>query len=358
MQRRPALLLLRTLSLAGFAGAVLASAAAELSDAPLFDPSPLMEPAADRAEKPAEASILAAPAPPEAEELPLGSEADNGADVLLEEVRRTHPWARLQPGAWRRLRVVAESFDAAGESSGVNASERVERLLAVEANSYTLEVENLVPLAGRPAPGAAESRRLWLLTDRSIDLGSPLVEEVEPTSISFGDKVVPCRTWRVTTAVEGAVEEELLCVSVGDDPAVLRRQLTSSVGGEPGASMTLNVGRIDLPAIYAEHLTRSWRVATTITHPSGARTERSALYSADAPGGLHWEATSDYDASGRRTFWSVTELVESGRTPVERVDASDAPATPEISVEIHSRRLMRLLRRDERRGEDPPIPMQ
>ncbi len=333
--------------------------------------APLLEPAGESPAEPAEeASILAEPmsagpledASPDNAEDATEDEPDNGADVLWSELRRTHAWARFEPGAWRRLRVVTESFDAAGESAGVSSAERIERLVAVDEETYTLEVENLAPVAGLATPGAVESRHLSLLTDRSADLTTPTIEEDEPTTISSGGVVVPCRTWRVTMTGQGATEEELLAVAVGSDPAVLRRSLATSVGGTPGSTVTANVSRLGLPVIYAEQLTRSWQVRTTITHPSGSRTERTAVYSADAPGGLHSESAADFDGSGRRTFWSVTDLVESGRTPVERVEAADAPEKPAVSIEVNPRRLMRLLRRDERRSDDAPaaptVPMQ
>lgn len=361
MRRRPAIPFLRLVALACLLGGSCGAARAQQPAAAATVDGPLFEPSADD-----EASVLASPLKAPSESVPAEPEVDNGAEVLRVEVRRTHPWARFEPGAWRRLRVVTESLDAAGESSGVNASERIERLVAVDDETYTLEVENLAPLAGLPTPGAVERRHLSLLTDRSADLGKLTIEEAEPANISFGGSlggiVVPCRTWRATTTGEGAIEEELLSVAVGSDPAVLRRTLTTTIGGAPGATVTANVSRLDLPALYAERLTRSWHLATTITHPSGSRTERAAVYSADAPGGLHSESAADFDASGRRTFWSVTDLVESGRTPVERVEAAEAPETPAVSVEVHSRRLMRLLRRDERRSDDPaapaPVPMQ
>lgn len=361
MRRRPESLLLRLAALACLIGSGCGSARAQQPAAAATVDAPLFEPSADD-----EASVLAAPLKTPSNSVPAEPEAENGADVLRAEVRRTHPWARFEPGAWRRLRVVTESFDAAGESSGVNASERIERLVAVDDETYTLEVENLAPLAGLPTPGAVERRHLSLLTDRSADLGKLTIEEAEPANISFGGSlggiVVPCRTWRATTTGEGATEEEVLSVAVGSDPAVLRRTLATTlggapgVGGVPGATVTANVSRLDLPALYAERLTRSWHLATTITHPSGSRTERAAVYSADAPGGLHSESAADFDATGRRTFWSVTDLVESGRTPVERVEAAEAPEPPAVSVEVHSRRLMRLLRRDERRTDDPAAP--
>lgn len=359
MRRRPDILILRFVALACLFGGICGVARAQQPAAAATIDAPLFEPSVDD-----EASVLASPLKAPTLSVPAEPEVDNGADVLRAEVRRTHPWARFEPGAWRRLRVVTESFDAAGESSGVNASERIERLVAVDDETYTLEVENLAPLAGLPTPGAVESRHLSLLTDRSADLGALAIEEIEPATISFGDVVVPCRTWRATTAGEGATETEVLSLAVGSDPAVLRRTLTTTVGGAPGATVTANVSRLDLPALYAERLTRSWRLATTITHPSGSRTDRAAVYSADAPGGLHSESAADYDASGRRTFWSVTDLVESGRTPVERVDAAETPEPPAVSVEVHSRRLMRLLRRDERRTDEeaaptpPRVPMQ
>lgn len=359
MRRRPDYQLLKVVALFCAACAGVVGAQPSIS-APSGDPK-LIESAAP-AETAAGAAALSAPTVVRGGDALAGAEPDNGAEILRAEVRGAHPWTRFEPGAWRRLRMVTESFNAAGESTGLNASERVERLLAVDGDTYTIEVENLAPIAGHATPGAVESRHLSMLTDRSAGLGSPAIEEVEPTTISFGDVVVPCRTWRVSIADQGAVEEELLCVAVGSDPAVLRRKLSTTVGGTLGATVTSNVSRLDLPALYGERLVRSWHLTTTIAHPAGGRTERTAVFSAEAPGGLHWEAAADYDASGRRTFWSVIDLVESGRTAVERVEAADRPTPPAVSVEVHSRRLMRLLRRDERRddrrSEPAPEPMQ
>ncbi|WP_197526192.1 hypothetical protein [Botrimarina colliarenosi] len=330
------------------------------SEAPAFQPAPLIDP------QPASAPALGL-----SDSLPgdvIPSEGGGPDDALsdeeiappevpselLDQLRAGHPWARFERGAWRRVRVITESFDAAGDFAGRTNTERVERLEATDDRSYTLQSENRVAFAGRPAPGAAETQRLWLLTDRPTDLGVPAAIEEEPTSISLGEVVVSCQTWRVTTEFEGALADERICVAPERVPSVLRRQLVSTSGEGPGTIQTQAVTRLDLPAIYGEELTRSWHVSTTITQPDGSRTERSAVYSADAPGGLHWEATSVYDSQGRRTHWSVAELVESGRTPIERIEVSEATGLPEVAIEVRPRRFMRLLRREERRDEDAP----
>lgn len=286
----------------------------------------------------------------------------NERDTLLATLRSSHPWARYEPGAWRRLKIVSEVFDETGAFAGRSVSERTERLVAVEDQSYTLSIEPVVEIAGRRTPGPVEAQKRWLLNDRPTEQPLFALAAGEPTSISLGELVVPCRTWTIDSGVFEAGsptrEEKLtLYVSLESEPAVLRRQRQAILEGKPGPLVTESVTRFGTPVVYGEELTSAWHVATTTEHPTGERTEKFAIRGADAPGGLYQESATEYDLAGAKTRWQVTRLVASGRTPSEDI-GSPKPKNgpPSISVEVRPRRLLQLFRRGEEAEKERPDP--
>lgn len=349
------------------------ASAQELSESPPFEAPPL-PPAEPSEPPPREKSVLKVETPtkaplqsPAAEnKLPMAAPESEGPSlnderaVLLELVRQKHPWARFEPGAWRRVEVLSEVFDETGAFAGRTVSERTERLIAVGERSYTLSIEPVVQIAGRRTPGPVEARKLWLLNDRPSE--QPIIAWTagEPTSISLGETVVPCRTWTIDSGVFGAEEPQreeklTLFVSQESQPAVLRRKRLSVLQGEAGPVFTESVTRFSMPAIYGDELTAAWHTESTTEHPSGERTEAFAIHGHDAPGGLFQRAVAEYDAAGVKTRWQVTRLVASGRTPTEDIGSPKPQAgSPSISVEVRPRRLLQLFRRDREAAEEEP----
>lgn len=284
---------------------------------------------------------------------PLVESTDQPAadESAAPDVAASHRWARFEPGAWRRVRSVSQSFTD-GEESITSVTERTERLIEVDRDSYTIEVTNTLPLGTQTAAAPAVRQRLWVLTDRPTDLGRPRVARGEPTSISLGGVVVPCSVWTVTTAGAAATETQTIATAGTGEPMVLRRESTSDQGGAPGPAVLESVTRTDQPIRFGDSLLSSWRTTTTVAHADGGRAAREAISAIEAPGGLVLETTSEYDATGRRLRWEVTELVAAGLTPEDEVPAAGAPsAEPAISIEVRPRRFLRMLRR-----ESPPPP--
>ncbi|QDT69555.1 hypothetical protein MalM25_24940 [Planctomycetes bacterium MalM25] len=342
---------------------VVGALALELSEAQPFVAPPL-PPSESGAEALSEKSILkrrapvegssvepeSEPALAEAETPSPGAEtpdADKG-EQLRATLRASHPWVRYEPGAWRRLQTISEVFDESGAFAGRSVSERTERLVAVGDRTYTLSIEPVVELAGRRTPGPIETQELWLVNDRSVEEPVVAIMAGEPTSISLGDLAVPCRTWLIESGSELRAEKLTLYVSDQNEPAVLRRQGQTVLGSDAGPLAIEGVTRFGTPTIYGDELTATWQVESTTEHPTGERTEAFAIHGFDAPGGLHQEAVTEFDAAGAKTRWQVTRLVASGRTPSEDI-GSPKPQNgpPSISVEVRPRRLLRLFRRGE-----------
>lgn len=322
------------------------SAAHALTEAPAFEPPPNLQSdeAPDAAsDRTVERFALAAPdTKPEA----LPAPERTAASHLAATLRPAHPWAQHEPGAWRRLQVVTETFDEQNRLAGQSVIEQTDRLVAVDDTTYTLATERVVSLAGRSASRPTETRRLSLLTDRTAD-GEPLeVTQAGRSSISVGEMVVPCQTWSIRQPTANGIQEETLHTSREAAPLVLRRVQQSTVDETETARRIYSVLRRDQPALVGDVLLTSWRAAETTAQIGGARNESYGVYAEAIPGGLLNESITETDATGRRTRWTVSELVAAGGSPDESIAyRHKEPGGAAVEVEVRPRRLLRLLRR-------------
>ncbi len=335
--------------------------AQSLTEAPAFETSRLVEP--PRVGLTTERSILESDpeTEPEAAELSDSLEEvvtiepektdEQGIEDLIRTIRSAHPWARFEPGAWRRVVVVSEVFDEEGAFVGRSLSERTERLVSVDESTYTLSVESVVELGGLRTPAPAELRVLSILNDREAEGVTVTASPGEPSSISLGATAEPTRTWLLKSTTPSGTETETLHLATDAVPLVLRREYQSMVDDAPGPQKTESITRHDSPALYGDELSAAWHTVSTTTHPTGARTEAFAVRGDDPPGGLFSESLTEYNAEGRKTRWAVTRLIASGRTPAEAIGSGDRGDQPAVSVEVRPRRFLRLLRREERRQE-------
>lgn len=318
----------------------------QLAEAPLFEPDEVLEVDVLEADREG-ASVLADRLDPAA---PKSSEAESGKDELLDLLRDAHGWTRFEPGAWRRLQTVSEAFDSAGDFAGRSVTERTERLVSKDRDSYTLAIETVVSLAGLRKPEPSETQRFHLLTDRPYDLGEPTVSLGEATSISLGGIAIPCRLWNVEQATPNGGETDQLFLSEDRKPLVLRRERQAVAANKPATHSLQSVVRLRSPGLYGDAIAPTWHLSTAVTQPEGARSESFAVCSDQVPGGLHSESVTEYDASDRRLRWAVTRVVLAGQSP----DAAfPAPGQqPGVSIEVRPRRFLRMLRREDRRAPD------
>ncbi|WP_146402978.1 hypothetical protein [Pseudobythopirellula maris] len=343
--------------------------AAGQDDAEAFRAPPLLKSA------PAERSVLRGeptPAAPEALPAPAGaslpappSEAkrldpDRLGGVALPPEH--HPWARYAPGAWRRLRIINETFDDRGRLTGRSVSLRTERLLAVGAETYTLLSTTHVEVEGKPLPTASQEIELSLLADSPESIAS--AEILEPASLTVGGQMVPCERWRITANLPRGRWEETVFYAAGHAPYLLKRErvlLASRPTTPPDESQDQadegenavspqptvdadhpaqrswqSVTRTDLPAEIGDKLHESFQVHGETTSDS-LRVLTSETHCAAAPGGLVSARTVEYDAVGRRTGWTSMQLVALGLDPEGADDLDDEDG-------FRPRRLLRLLR--------------
>lgn len=114
-------------------------------------------------------------------------------DVAL--FRGFHPWARLAVGAWRRERVVTESFDAVGQVVDTSTTETKTTLKEVGEGQLTLVVETTLEVAGKKLP--ADPVEVTQNFVGEIDAEVASVRDLGSQDLSINGKRYTCQVHEV-----------------------------------------------------------------------------------------------------------------------------------------------------------------
>ena len=227
--------------------------------------------------------------------------------------RGHHAWARFQPGAWRRIKVTSESFDANGRFLSRSETSQTESLVAVDDESYTLELVSVVDVGGKRLRGASQKTTYHLLCDAPANRVT--TTRLDEANISLAGAVIPVERWRVQigTAEEEDRRTEILYYSPDRSPYLLRREAQSGDASESLQS-TQSVTRVDAPRLLNGGIVPTSHI-TTMTRNGGNQINEFEVQSDGVPGGLVSASSTERDASGRRVRWSTTELEDYGDAP-------------------------------------------
>lgn len=226
--------------------------------------------------------------------------------------REHHAWARCEPGAWRRVRIVTETYDEAGELATRSETLQTETLVAVSEDSYTIETENVVSVGGKTLRGVTQRFTRHVLTDGSA---SPVdIEKLTPVSISVGGQSYSCERWRASVGEGEQHRQIIVAYSPETPPYVLRRELVAADGSSSAevTNETMRVVRVDMPVLLQDDIVSAQSLRVRTVHGANT-TERTEARCDQVPGGLIHASSTERDSSGRRVRWSVEELEEYGR---------------------------------------------
>jgi hypothetical protein len=229
-----------------------------------------------------------------------------------------HCWCRLQPGAWRTLRVSTETFEPTGKSLGVVITSETETLGDVQEGNYALRSQTVVEVGGKSLSGPDREHRLQLLTDTADER----IDAVAQTQaeIDLDGRAISCNVWRLTVTRSDRQIAHAVYYNNKKWPFVLRREVTETAMQDPAAplfTMREDVIRSEIPVAIDGKIVPGAQLQSIAESPTG-RTERLEVHSEAVPGGLVSRATTEWDAQGNRIRWSTTELVDFGTTERER----------------------------------------
>lgn len=225
-----------------------------------------------------------------------------------------HFWARFQPGAWRELRTVTETFDGT-EIVSRNTTTQREVLQAVVDGTYVLQVQATVELPGKCFVGEWNQRVLHL----AIDSAGPIINSrrLEDETLALAGATVLCQVWELRYRDEARNLVELIHYDPQTFPYVLQRETFTDTGSENGTAIgeqQMQAMARDVPYRLGEQLVKCACLRTS-RHRAKGDTLTLTFASPTVPGGEMAAWTTDFDSQGQRIRWSVTSLLGSGESP-------------------------------------------
>lgn len=229
--------------------------------------------------------------------------------------RRIHPWGNFEPGAWKVLRAVTESFDKEGVAGSVTETRFT--LESADDSGVTIRVEVLVEMAGKRF--RTEPHRVkqgWH--------GEPVgentqVQDLGPDQIAIEGRVINCQVMRIENLLPGGRTQTKLWYSPTVPPYVLRREVIVSdrVSGQLLEKSLSEVTVLEVPCRVGRQVLSTSQLRATHEFPRGTITTLS-LISPEVPGGLIGQTAREVDKEGKLIRRTTVELVDFGLQPTLR----------------------------------------
>ena len=252
------------------------------------------------------------PRPPAIGEANARSPDSPAGNTTVSIPKEHHAWARFEPGAWRTIRTVTESFDPAGKYVGRTETTQTETLVAVNDSQYTIETSTTVHVGGKKLRGTTQQTTYHLLTNATGEVveATPL----PPANLNLDGRAVKCQRWRLTLGSGPQRRLETVYYSPDLSPHILRREASAAdgTGDSTEVQSTMTVVRVDAPVTYDEEIVPGSH-ATIVSQSGTHRIERTQVLTDIAPGGLVSATSTERDGAGRRVRWSTTDLVDCGQ---------------------------------------------
>jgi len=228
--------------------------------------------------------------------------------------QKHHAWARFEKGAWKRVRVVAETLDETGELVGTSTTETTTTLQAVSDKGVELLIESSVEIGSKRYDVQPRTVRLGFLGQ--VNGQTATVTDMGAGSVTISGKKIPCQTRRIT--IQGDSSKRISIVHFNDRvaPYELARE-TKSVDLEeetPKYQTEVRVLAVNMPhKVLADIMTAAF-VKTIHTTPKG-KTIALETHCPKIPGAVVAHSSKELDLAGRIISRSTLELVDYGLAP-------------------------------------------
>ncbi len=227
--------------------------------------------------------------------------------------RETHPWGRFQPGAWKEVRVLAETFDEQGAITGTTIAETTTTLQKISDDGVTLGREVFVEIAGKRLDAEPQVVRQGFHGETP---GQKTQVTVLPDDhVMIEGRQVPCHVEQVESSDENTKTVTKTYWSPTVAPFILKRESTTTdADGKVYRQSTIDVIALDMPRWVLGEIHSTSYVRTIVTHAKGT-TSTLSITSADIPGGVICHTSKDMDEKGHLVCRSSLELIDYGLEP-------------------------------------------
>jgi len=227
------------------------------------------------------------------------------------QLRHRHPWARFEPGAWKLVRVVTESFDGQGALVSTSTTETRTTLRQVDAEGVTLLVEVVVEIGGRRLDGEPQLVRQGYYGE--IGGQQVVVTNAGEGVVTIEGRDYPC-TIEQSESTSGTGRTVTRTYYSPTVPPYALKQESITTELQTQARLSENhwqVTSFDVPCRILKRICSAAQVTATHRHPNGTTTT-VAITSTEVPGGVICHNAREFDNTGRLVRRSTLETVAYG----------------------------------------------
>lgn len=235
------------------------------------------------------------------------------ADICPGEItRQMHPWARFEPGAWKLVRIVTDTFDENGSISSVTETKTT--LSEVGTGDVTLLVEVSVEVAGKQFDAEPQEVHQGFSGEPADDKAK--VSEKGTAQLDIQGRKINCKIQQIELESPAGKTVTQVYYSETVAPYVLKRESkTTDAEGKVVSETTVEVIALDVPTNVLRGGIRPAAHLKAVNKTAKGTTTTLAVVCMDVPGGVVCHSLKEMDESGRMVRRSLLEVVDYGFTP-------------------------------------------
>ncbi len=223
--------------------------------------------------------------------------------------REHHPWGRFGLGSWKQVRVLTETLDSSGNVVNTTTTETKTTLIDVDDQSYTLELEVTVEVAGKRFSAQPQIVRQGF--NGQSDGYAVTYKSIGPGIVTIDGQRIPSEVRQIT--INGGDSKRVSTVYYSDqvDPYVLKRDTTSTdAAGQVTQFQTqVDVMAVNMPYKVLTEIKTASHVKTIHKREKGS-TITLEVHCADVPGGVVSHSSKELDETGHLIRRSTLELID------------------------------------------------
>jgi hypothetical protein len=225
-----------------------------------------------------------------------------------------HPWGKFEPGAWKRIHVVAETFNEQGTVASTNLSDSKITLYDIDDESLTLETQVCVEIAGKrfdSEPQLVKQGFHGETLSPNLKLKESIAGQLE-----IEERKIPCQVLKFESTNGTGKTTTTIYYSATVAPNILKRESkTTDLEGKTALSeTTATLLSLDMPALIQGEIRMVSHLKTVQKSPKGT-VITLAVICPEIPGGIISHSSKELDANGRLVRRSTQELIDYGSEP-------------------------------------------
>ncbi len=200
--------------------------------------------------------------------------------------RMHHEWGRFPKGAWKKTRVITETFDpATGKVVQISTAETKVELIKVDARAATLRVESTVEIGGKRfdrEPQTVVQSYGGLAQGKVVSINT-----IGPGSVIIGGTKIVTQVREIVVDGANSRWTSKIHYSSTVKPYVLRRdnKLSETGSTDPTSTTRVEVIATDMP-FHLKPETLATSIVKTIHNNGKGRTVTIEITSEEIPGGV------------------------------------------------------------------------